>query len=248
VTRRAADLPRRFYGEAALTPGAAGVVLALDGRGAKTPAGHDLSLPNEALGAAVAAEWRAQGERIDLAGMPLTRLAFTAIDRVRGVRAELGEEVARYAAHDVLCHLAEAPARLVALQEGAWAPWRAWARSALGVALEAKSGLIGPPQSDAALARVRELAAGEEDFALTGLAFAAALLGSAVLAFALMKGALDADAALDLSRLDEAFQEGFWGVDAEAEKRTAALRLEARAAGRWFDALTGRSPAPQATR
>jgi chaperone required for assembly of F1-ATPase len=63
------------------------------------------------------------------------------------------------------------------------------------------------------------------------------LLGSAVLGIALMRGMLSGEEAFDLSRLDEAFQESRWGVDAEAAERTAARRAEAVLLERWFRAL-----------
>ena len=56
---------------------------------------------------------------------------------------------------------------------------------------------------------------------MAGLAHATALFGSAVLALALHRGELDAEAAFELSRLDEAFQQARWGVDEEAAERTA---------------------------
>ena len=49
--------------------------------------------------------------------------------------------------------------------------------------------------------------------------------------------ALGPDAAFDLSRLDEAFQEERWGVDAEAAARTAARRAEFALLDQWFRAL-----------
>jgi chaperone required for assembly of F1-ATPase len=87
------------------------------------------------------------------------------------------------------------------------------------------------------IARVREIALSLDDFQLAGFAFAVALFGSAVLGVALLRGWLGADAAFDLSRLDEAFQEERWGIDAEAAERTARLRGEARMLERWFRAL-----------
>ena len=63
------------------------------------------------------------------------------------------------------------------------------------------------------------------------------LLGSALLALALHRGALGGEAAFELSRLDEAFQERQWGVDAEAAERTVARRAEAVLLERWFKAL-----------
>ena len=51
------------------------------------------------------------------------------------------------------------------------------------------------------------------------------------------RGELTADAAFDLSRLDETFQEERWGVDAEAAARADAMAREAVTLGLWFAAL-----------
>ena len=75
-------LPKRFYKQAKAAPHEAGFVVELDGRLTRTPARNYLAVPQEALGAALAAEWEAQAETIDPATMPLTRLVNSAIDRV----------------------------------------------------------------------------------------------------------------------------------------------------------------------
>jgi chaperone required for assembly of F1-ATPase len=118
-----------------------------------------------------------------------------------------------------------------------WTPWRGWA-SGLGVELQPAEGVIHRTQPPEAIARVRELALRLDDFALTGLATAVPLLGSAILGLALQHGALTGEAAFDLSRLDESFQESRWGVDAEAAERTARIRAEAQLLDRWFRALS----------
>ena len=69
------------------------------------------------------------------------------------------------------------------------------------------------------------------------MAFGAALFGSAVLALALQRGWIAGEEAFDLSRLDEAWQEEKWGVDAEAAERTERLRVEATMLDRWFRGL-----------
>ena len=56
--------------------------VALDGKPMRTPGKNELVLPNEALAAAIAAEWEAQREEIRPATMPLFRLAANAIDRI----------------------------------------------------------------------------------------------------------------------------------------------------------------------
>ena len=71
-------LPRRFYKEASAGERDGGFVLILDGRAAKSPGGNRLALPCLAAARALADEWSAQGEWIDLASMPLTRIVNSA--------------------------------------------------------------------------------------------------------------------------------------------------------------------------
>lgn len=237
-----AERIRRFWKEAVAGPqvagrGEGGWPVLLDGRQARTPGGRPLVLPTQALAALVAAEWAAQGEHLEPASMPATRLASTAIEAVPANRDAVAAEVARYAGTDLLCYHADAPAELAALHAERWDPWLAWAGSTLGVALTCTTGVGHVPQAAESLARIKALALELDDFALTALAAATPLLGSAVLAFAVQRGALGGEAAYELSRLDEAFQEGNWGVDEEAALRTAKLRIEARALEAWFRAL-----------
>lgn len=228
--------PRRFYKVVGVAPVGEGFAVQLDGRGAKTAAGAALVAPTRGLAELVAAEWEAQAESIDFNRMPATRMAFTAIDRTPEHRTGIAAEVAAYAGSDLLCYRAEHPTALAQQEAAAWGPWLAWADRELGVSLVQSTGIahaVQPPQS---LERVRELAELADDFRLTALAFAAGLYGSAILALAVARGALDALEAFELSRLDEAFQEERWGVDAEAAKRTEGQRLEAAMLGRWFAA------------
>ena len=85
----------------------------LDGRAVKTPAGNALAAPSRALGEAIAAEWDAQGERIDPATMPLTRLANTIIDGVAPQPAPVADEIAKYLGSDLVCYRADTPEGLV---------------------------------------------------------------------------------------------------------------------------------------
>ena len=66
------------------------------------------------------------------------------------------------------------------------------------------------------------------------------IFGSAILAIAVLRGWLSGEQAFELSRLDEAYQEEKWGVDAEAAERTARLFEEAGLLQRWFEAAGGR--------
>lgn len=230
--------PRRFYKAADVVAEAGAFLVRLDARAARTPARAPLSLPTRPLARLVADEWSAQGEFIVLAAMPATRLAFTALDRLPAARAGAAAEVARYADSDLLCYFAEAPEALTRRQARLWGPVLDWAEAELGLRFERAAGIVHRHQPPETLARVERLAAALDDFALAGLAFAAPLFGSAVLALALQRGRLSGEEAFDLSRLDEAWQEELWGQDAEAAERTAALRREARMLDAWFAALT----------
>lgn len=229
--------PKRFYKAVTVGELDGGFAVLLDGRAPKTPGGRKLVLPTRELAALVAEDWEAQTAEIDTTRMPAMRLAATALDRVGAAREEVAAEVARYAGSDLLCYFAEHPAALIADQEAAWAPMLAWARDELGLRLERAQGVLHRPQPPATLERARGLALDLDDFGLAALAHATALFGSAVLALALQRGRLGGEAAHDLARLDEAFQEQRWGVDYEAADRTAARLKEAMLLERWFRAL-----------
>ncbi len=230
------ELPRRFYKAVSVAPAASGFALELDGRRVKTPGARALVVPTEALARMLAAEWDAQETHIDMTSMGATRLAFTAIEFVGDARDGTAREIGRYAGSDALCYFAEGPRELVERQERAWVPLLEWSRT-LGLHFHRATGIQHREQPAETLLRAARLAEKEDDFVLAGLAHATALFGSAILAFALQRGRLEADDAFDLSRLDEAFQQERWGVDAEAAERTSNMRQEARMLGRWFAAL-----------
>jgi len=237
--RESEERIKRFWTVADVSEDTNGWTVRLDGRTPKTPAGNTLTLPTEAAARLVADEWAAQGEFLLPGAMPATRLASTAIDRVSQTREPVAAEIAAYAGSDVICYLAEHPTALIERQQAEWGPWLDWAAKELGVELHTAEGIIHRPQAPEALERVKALALAMDDHALTGLATAVPLLGSAVLGLAVQRGALSGAAALELSRLDEAFTEERWGVDEEAAARVAAHRDEATLLQRWFEALRG---------
>lgn len=234
-----AEKPRRFYHAVSVEPSDGGFQVMLDGRAPRSPGRQPLKLPTAALAEAVADEWRTQTTVIDLAIMPMSRLAYTVLDRSAEARIGMSEEVGRYAGSDLLCYLAEGPETLVAREQAAWDPWREWAAVELQLPLLCTAGITPLAQPPASVARAEQLALDLDDFSLTGLAYAVALYGSAVLAFAVQRGALSAEEAFATSRIDEVFQEERWGVDDEAAARTARRAQDAAMIGRWFGALRG---------
>ena len=116
--------PKRFYKDVAVASDGDMWRVALDGKALRTPNGHPLSLPTEALANVVADEWCAQQERIDLQSMFNTRLVHMTIDRARVAGAALAAEAVKYAETDLVCHLAGAPAPLRERQEAGWSALR----------------------------------------------------------------------------------------------------------------------------
>ena len=233
------ERPKRFYTAASAVEAGDSFGVALDGRALRTPQGSPLRLPTIAAAELIASEWTAQGELIVVPDMPATRLAFTAIDRVAGAREEVAAEVARYAGSDLVCYFAEGPAELVARQRARWLPLLEWGEAELGLRFIPCVGVVHTAQPQETLEAVEALALRLDDYALTGLAHAAALFGSALIALALERAHVNGPEAFALSRLDEAFQEERWGEDAEAAERTARMQAEAAALGKWFAALKG---------
>jgi chaperone required for assembly of F1-ATPase len=231
--------PKRFYRAAGAERLGHAWTTALDGRTLKTPQRNPLALPARGLAEAIAAEWEAQGEHIELLHLHLTRLANVAIDRTPEARDAMADEVARYCETDLTCHIAEEPEELAALEEGHWGPVRDWAGDALGVILVTTQGVRAAPQPDASLDAARHYALSLDDFRLTGLVYGCALFGSAVLAMAVCEGVLPAEEAFTMSRIDETWQAARWGEDEDAAAAANARRAEAEALGRWFAGLAG---------
>lgn len=231
------EKPRRFYKAVTVVDVEGGHGIRLDGRTLKTPRAAPLILPTRAVADQIAAEWDAQTDVIEMATMHATRLANTAIETIGGSREGVADQIADYAASDLVCYFAEAPAVLLARQEAAWDPVLARAETEEGLLFERCVGIVHRPQPPATLTRVREIALSLDDFALAGLAFAVPLYGSAVLSVAVLRGWMSGDEAFDLSRVDEMFQEKQWGIDAEAAERVTRLRVEANMLDQWFRGL-----------
>jgi chaperone required for assembly of F1-ATPase len=235
--QEASDRPRRFYKAVTIAEADGGYAILLDARQVRGPRGGKLITPTRALAETIAGEWEGQGEFLDVPGMHATRLANTAIDSIPAAREATAQSVADYASSDLLCYFAEDPETLVARQRQEWEPVLQRAERDHGLSFVRAAGIIHRQQPQTTLSRVRDLAAGLDDFRLAGVAFGASLFGSSVLALALHHGWLDGGRALALSRLDEIFQEEAWGIDEEAAERVARLSIEAVMLETWFRAL-----------
>ncbi len=231
---------KRWYKQAAVAPRAGGFGVALDGKTLNTPMRAPVLAPTQALAQAIAGEWDAQGDTIAPAGMHLTRLAATALDRIGPDPSNAVAEIAGYAATDLLCHRAEGPDELARRQSQTWQPILDWAARRYGATLIAVQGVAPAAQPEAALAALRSAVAALDRFRLAGLHGVTVSSGSLVLGLALLEAHIDIERAWAAADLDEAWQRARWGDDPLAAKRRAGVEAELRAAARFLDLLRAR--------
>jgi len=229
-TRVKQSLPKRFYKSVTTLPEGEGVSVLLDGKTIRTPAKAKLCVPSQALADAVAEEWRAQGERIDPETMRLTKLANSAIDGVRGREAAVLDDLIAFAGSDLLCYRADAPEGLIARQNEHWDPVLAWAKQELGAPFQLAQGIVHVAQPQASLDAIKERLKGFDPFSLAALHVMTTLTGSALLPLAVALGRLTPEEAWAAAHVDEDWQIGQWGEDAEAAERRARRRQEFDAA------------------
>ena len=228
---------KRFYERATAERGESGYEIALDGRRLRTPRRRVLRLPTLALAQAIAGEWRAQGETVELRAMPLTQLAYAARDRAAGERESVIGRLAAWAATDLLCYRAPEPPELAKRQRIVWQPVLDWAEARYGARFVVVSGVMPAPPDAAVPAAVRAAVEPLDSSVLAALLQAAAATGSVVLALALLEKRLNGEEAVAAAQLDERYQAERWGEDAEAEARRAALAADVRAAARFLRLL-----------
>ncbi|WP_206073228.1 ATP12 family chaperone protein [Erythrobacter colymbi] len=214
---------RRFYKDVTLAGVAGGHQVMLDARGVKTVGGAPQIVPTAALGEAMAAEWRQQGEKIDPASLPLRDMADYAIDIVAADPAAVAKGLVAYGETDTLCYRADPDEPLHARQQAVWEPLLRQFEAAHGVTLVRVSGVVHRPQPPETLAKLEARLLALPPFVLAGVEAMTKLAASLVTALA----ALDAtheDEPLALWQavcLEEEWQADLWGRDWEAEERRA---------------------------
>lgn len=233
---------KRFYKTAGHTADATGMhAITLDGRPVRTPARAVLAVPARALADAIAAEWNAQGERIDAATMPITGFANAAIDRVLPDVATFVRTISAYGANDLLCYRADDPPELVAEQATAWDPLLGWARGRYDIAFTVTGGIMPVDQPAATVERLTAAVAALDPWLLPGLGTIVSLAGTLVGALAFAEGAVTADALWTAACVDEDWQVRQWGDDYEAAARAESRKLQFLDAARWCELVLGRA-------
>ena len=207
---------KRFWNAATVEQTDDGFAVLLDGRSVKTPAKAALIVPSKALAEKIASEWDAQEGDVNPEIMPFTRAANAALDKVMHQFVEVADLIAAYGENDLLCYRAAIPQELVDRQAAAWDPILDWANDVYGVRLATGQGVMHIAQPPSAIERLTQEVHALSPFQLTAFHDLVSLTGSLVLGFAIVNNRLGADAAWDVSRIDEIWQAEHWGQDEEA--------------------------------
>jgi chaperone required for assembly of F1-ATPase len=241
AVRRTTRGPRRkrFYVQAGVTETPKGFGIALDGKPVRTPSRRLLIAPTREIAETIAAEWDAQKAIINPVTMPVTRLANSVIDAVTDRVDAVADDIAKYFHSDMLFYRAGHPDALVALEAEHWDPVLFWAADRLGAHFILAEGIVHVRQPDQAVAAARA-ALPADPWSIAALHMVTTLTGSALLALALLRGALDEDQVWAAAHVDEDWNIRHWGVDEEVAAKRLARFLDFRAAAHVLKALDSR--------
>ena len=209
----------------------------LDGKPVRTPKRAPLILPGDKVAAAVADEWRAQGEKVDPHSMPCTGLSNAAIDIIAPDPESFAASLTAYADTDALCYRSAEPPELIARQDAAWNPMIEWARRRYDVSFTLVTGIIHLPQPVPSVERLTIEIAARNPFELAGLAPIVTISGSLIAALALYEKDISAARAFDICHLDELWQVEKWGEDHFGTQTREAHRAEFLNAARFLALL-----------
>lgn len=229
---------KRFYKAATASAVDGGWTVLLDGKPIRTPARSTLLVPGEPLAQALADEWGAQGDAIDLASMPLGGMANAAIDIIAADRAAFAASLAAYGESDLLCYRAP-EADLAAHQASHWNPLLEWAEQRYGVEFTLAQGVMHVAQPAATIDALHHAVSALDNFRLAALSPLVTISGSLIIALALFERAFPVGTLWQASQLDELWQEERWGQDSDAVVARAARERDWNAAARFLDLLNG---------
>lgn len=201
-----------------------------------TPAKNLFVLPTALLAEAIVLEWQA-GKKYSPSAMPLTALAYTAIDKIADKKNDIIEVLMVYVDSDTLTYRATGSEALAKLQEEKWGAVLKWAGTRFDVAWQTTSGVMPVDQSPALHKAIERYLQSLNQWQLSAFCVLASGFSSLVLAIAVCEAHLNASDAFMLSRLEEEAQAEQWGRDVEAEARAQNMQKEIICAERFLHLL-----------
>jgi len=149
-TNRAEATQKRFWKDVGIERRGESLVVTLDGRALKTPAGQTLLLPlDKALPASlIAAEWDHQETLLKPHALPMTSIVSRAIDTMvnERTRSEVREALVKYIHTDTVCFFHNNPQPLERLQKEHWSPLLDWACKTYDIQINVSNSVLSVRQ------------------------------------------------------------------------------------------------------
>lgn len=206
----------------------------LDKRPVKTPLGAVQQVPTRALADALAAEWDAQGDMLDMALFRFRDLADFAIDIVGPAPQETATKLLAFLDTDTLCYRADPDEPFFKRQLAVWEPVLTAFEADHSIALERISGIMHRPQAESVMATLRDAISAMDAFTLSELMAKTSLSASLAVGMSSLKPDANPESLWAAANLEEDWQVEQWGSDYEAEmvrKRRTADFMNAHAFG-----------------
>jgi chaperone required for assembly of F1-ATPase len=216
-----------------VTPCDDAFTVTVKGKPLMTPGKKPLVVPTEKLAEAIATEWQAH-QKFIRSQMPLTVLAYTAIDRIAGNEEAIIEALLVYVDTDTLSYRATGSEVIAKRQHEEWDPVVGWMSKRCGGIWQTTTGIIPLEQPPAIHQSIREWLQSLSPMQLSAACVLSSLFSSLVLAFAVIEKHLTGERAFYLSRLEEEVQAESWGEDKEARERKQRLQAEILASARFL--------------
>ncbi|XP_058446815.1 ATP synthase mitochondrial F1 complex assembly factor 2 [Malaya genurostris] len=228
--------PKRFYRKTGVVTSNGKYEITLDQRKLKTPNGSPFYVESEPLAIAIATEWDAQKEVVDRSSMHLTALSSTVIDNPNNLqKTDIINYLVNYLNTDtVLFHSGEEES-LKKLQTSEWDPVVNWFNERYQVQLTATDGLEIPSFPPGTAMNISRYLTSYNEAALHGFMFAVDTIKSIILTCACVDRFITPEKAVLLARLEEEYQQGYWGrvewahdvqqLDSQARLAAAVLMI-----------------------
>lgn len=224
ATNRAQFTAKRFWKTVDVEEKPDGLVVTLDKRPLKTPAGKTLTLPKSKrlLAALIAHEWDNQDSLIKPFALPMTSLAARAIDSFHNEeeRQKEREALIRFLDTDTICFISEKPAHptatdnpksLLELQEKHWAPLLEWARKEFNTDVRQFESVMITSQPKETKDAIRRVFNSLDPWQFAALERAVYSARSVIIALALIRGHLSVENAAKAAQVEVMSQIQNWG-------------------------------------
>lgn len=232
------SLKKRFWKEAKVVEVENGFGIQLDGRSLRTPSKAIFAVAHEEIARMTADEWMAQGDEVDPATMPATRMANSVIDKVSVNFDAIVEMLTEYAGSDLLCYRATTPQALIAEQARVWDPLLEWSATAFNAPFVTTSGVMYVTQPAQSVEMYRAILNAMNMYQLAGVHDLISISGSIVITMALITNHLDLNQAWQAVIVDDLWQERQWGADEEAQANLSVKFDDFKFAYKFWQAST----------